>query len=307
MGDALEAFADRLKPEVVEQIKSWSHHPELCKLRAKLRSVKEGQRFLDHYGEALVARHLLKKACKLAVEVPTANGRNADFAVTKDSYTFFVHIKRLNVDQETEKEIRIHNRLQDLKRIEKPIFLSGTFFKVLTDAEMQEVYRRAKRFVEQGQKGDQMTIVDSRGDEVAELEIGPEHSGRHVQTLIVMSVKCVDDRERLYRKLSDAYRQFMPGKLNAILVTGLWADDVEDFESALLGRTYEVLDGIPPNANVIERGRKADGFWSNNKHPASKVAGWFNVDVKGGSASFRMWYRGSQDVPTFVGELFTDK
>ena len=111
----------------------------------------------------------------------------------------------------------------------------------------------------------------------------------------------VDDikNARLYKKLSQAYKQFMPGAINVILLTSDWADDIEDFESALLGHTYEDRTIIPPQI-----GRKTNGFWSANKHFDSNVVGWFNFDCRNDYVDFKMYYRENCEVPQSVIEAF---
>jgi hypothetical protein len=91
----------------------------------------------------------------------------------------------------------------------------------------------------------------------------------------------------------------MPGALNVIFVTSSLADDIKDFESALLGDTYEDYTVTP-----YKKGRTNNGFWSANKHPESNIAGWFNFACKSDSISFRTWYRGNCQVPELVKKSF---
>ncbi|HUT31178.1 MAG TPA: hypothetical protein VMX13_15390 [Sedimentisphaerales bacterium] len=304
MKNALEVYGHRLNDRVVEDIRSWRNHPELSKLLQSLRSTSEPQRFLDHYAEAVVARYLLQKGCKLAVEVPTPNGRTADLQVSSEGFTFWAHIKRLNADEQTQTEINIQSRLQPLRRIPRPIILTACFDRVPTDAEMQQAYRELKRFVEMEPVGEKIVVTSASGNELGAFGIAGEHTGTHVQTVIRGTVKCVDDKARLYGKFSEAYKQFMPGGLNLILVTTGWSDDIEDFETALLGSTYEVWNGMPPDFRVIESGRKKDGFWSQNKHPQSAVAAWFNFGTKEDFVHFIVWCRQDHKIPHPVTNLF---
>jgi hypothetical protein len=276
-------------------------------LLQNLHSVTDPQRFLDHYAEAMVARHLIRNGCELTVEVPTVYGRTADFTVSKDNHTFFVHVKRLNVDEATQKEINIQKRLQDLKKIPRPVILAALFYRMPTDSKMREIYRQLKPFVKSAPIGKTIIFRNRSGELIAEFTIHSTHQRTHVQMIMTGSVKCVDDKARFYKKLSQAYKQFVPASLNIILVTSLWSDDIEDLETALFGTTFEVLGGIPPNLRVTESGRKPDGFWSAGKHPESYVASWFKFGTKDDYINFRMWYRDNYQVPSFIKDLFEKK
>jgi len=279
----IELFEKRLHPAVIADIKAWSQDSELSKLLEKLQSLNDAQHFLNHYAEVMVARHLIKRGCKLEVEVPTVNRRSADFKVSKDDHTFFLHVKRLNVDEETQKEMKIHHRLQNLKKIRKPVMFGIVFFKCLNDREMQEFYKQAKDFIKKGKIGERMTFEDSAGQELAECEISGWNNMERVQLVVAMSVKHADDAKRLYKKLSDAYKQFMPDNTNIILVTGTWKENIVEFEESLL----------EPN-----------GFWEDDKHSASEMVGWFDFRVEDDYINFRTWCREKCNVPTAIQKLF---
>lgn len=109
MRSGLEIFEKDLHPEVVAEIRGWTKHPELSKLLKKLESIKDWEQFLDFHAEAMVARHLISQRCEIKVEVPTKNGKSADFKVSKGSDTFFVHVKRLNFDKEMQHDLNVGN------------------------------------------------------------------------------------------------------------------------------------------------------------------------------------------------------
>ena len=279
----IELFKKRLHPTAVAEIKSWAENPQLSKLLQKLESVSDAQHFLNHYAEAMVARHLIKNECRLEVEVSTVNGRSADFRVSKDNNTFFLHVKRLNVDEQTRKEMKVHNRLEELRKIRKPLIFGVVFFRCLTDGEMQGLYKRAKKFIKNAGIGEKMVVEDTAGQRIAECEIRGCRNVERVQLIVAMSVKHADDVKRLYGKLSDAYKQFMPKAANVVLVTSNWKEDVEDFEESLLG---------------------SRGFWEGNKHHDSNVVVWFNFDTKDDYINFRIWYREKCEIPKFIQKLF---
>ena len=98
--------------------------------------------------------------------------------------------------------------------------------------------------------------------------------------------------------MSEAYRQFMPNSTNIIFITGQFCD-IEDLDSILLGKTYEDQTVIP-----IQKGRKNNGFWSDNKHPYSYIVGWFDFVHKIESMKFKMFYRDNYKIPSLIKNLF---
>ena len=146
MRSGLEIFAKGLHPEVVAEIRGWIKHPELSKLLNKLESMKDCEQFLDFYAEAMVARHLISQECEIKVEVPTKNGKSADFKVSKGSNTLFVHVKRLNFDREMQHDLNVGNDprvndggddgryLKKLKRAYKQFMPDGVNIILVTSA-----------------------------------------------------------------------------------------------------------------------------------------------------------------------------
>jgi len=176
----LKKFEKDLNTEVVAEINGWEKHPELSKLLKILQSIKDPQQFQDHYAEAMVARHLIRHGCELQVEVLTVNCGRADLKVSKSSNTFFVHIKRTNLDKETTKNLKINTRLNCLRKIRRPITVSLIPYKSLTDQEMQYCCKEAKEFIENASEGNRKEIKNINDEALVEFEIGPCHNGQHV-------------------------------------------------------------------------------------------------------------------------------
>ncbi len=112
MGDSVpkqgfDLFSDRLCPKAVAEIKAWESHPELGKLFGKFCNLgkTQAQQFLDHYAEAMVARHFIKLGCDIRVEVSTPNRKQADFKVSLGESVIYAHLKRLNTDAKTQAHI----------------------------------------------------------------------------------------------------------------------------------------------------------------------------------------------------------
>ena len=72
----LDHHRKRLDAAVVEEIHGWAEDPELGKLYTSLQAIHDTEKFLDTYAEAMVARHLLSRDCRLSVEVLTPSGRH---------------------------------------------------------------------------------------------------------------------------------------------------------------------------------------------------------------------------------------
>jgi hypothetical protein len=297
MKNFLEIFANRFNDSSVNELRNWGNDPVFSKILSILNSVSDEQSFLNHYAEAMVAGYFKKLGCTLEIEVPNINYRRADLKVTKDDYSFFVHLKMLNLDEVSQKDSKITKRLQELRQIHKPVTFCALFHCSLSDKEMQELYKEAKRFIESSAVGSKMSFKNK-----CQIELLPGPIGKNVQLVLSMSVKCIDDRKRLYKRLSEAHKQFMSDAINIILVTSNWETDFEDFETALLGTTYEDYTVIPP-----KRGRENNGFWSLGKHPDSYIVGWFNFVRRIDSLNFRMLYRDNYQIFPFVKNLFEKK
>jgi hypothetical protein len=281
MAFGLDLFAKNLCPDDVAKVKGWSKHPGLSALLTKLDSMKKWQQFLDHYAEAMVALHLMRQTCELEYEVPTVNGRSADFKVSKDANVLFAHIKRVNLDAATAKHLRIATRLCSLREIRRPILVTFTFSKSLTDQEMQYCCKEATQFVETADEGDKTEIMNTAGESLVELEIGPRHNGQHVRLDLVGPGTDGGDESRIRKQLGHAYDQFMPGFENVILVTAYWSDEgsVEDLKDTL------------------------EEFWTNGNHPLSNAVVYFTFDPKGGRINFQPFFRNERILP-YIADVF---
>jgi hypothetical protein len=269
----LEMFQNRLHPEVVSEIRGWAKHQELSKLLKRLESMKDWEQFLDSYAEAMVVRHLITHDCEIEVEVPTKNGKSADFKVSKGSDRFFVHVKRLNFDREMQHDLNVSTRLGSLERKG----FSFSYNKSLTDDEMQQFYKEASRFAQNANHGESKVIASQSGEHLGEC-----HKTKHGQSITVYSGKAVDESDRFSKKLARAYEQFMPDAINVILLTSAWRD-----------------------AASIEDLREAVGdFWCGGEHPCSNIIGWFEFDPRGDSLYFDVFFRENAKRPPYIVKLF---
>lgn len=303
----LDRYAVSPCDAIRNEIASWRTDPELAKLVSRLSSMTDLQQYLDAYAEVMVARVLLQNGCEVRVEVPTENGRTADFEATRGNDRLFIHVKRLNEDSGTTRQISVSKRTGSLETIPRPLVVGVSFRDDLSNAQMQRFVRQARSFIERADVGSKTEIKGDDGETLGSCDVLAEWSGQHVQLAKVLPAHFVDDNERFRKLLSKAYHQFMPGAENVIAVTSSCADDM-DFETALLGATYERWDGPPPRGRVVECGRHGDGFWSDEKHPDSSAAAFFQFSRESDEFRSRLWVRPgpalSSTMQQLLGDLF---
>lgn len=271
----LEKFENNLHPAVVAEIKEWIKHSELSNLLKKLQSIKDWEQFLDYYAEAIVAWHLIRQGCETeGYEVPSVNGRSADFQISKGSNRFFLHIKRLNFDGETHHDFNVSKQLEGLQ--EKGIGFS--FDKSVSDEEMQHCYKVAKNFSKEAKVGETKDIISETGEILGQC--AKVSNGQFFAS--VYSAKSGDDSDRFSDKLSEAYKQFMPNAVNFILVTSAWRDigSIEDLKRSL------------------------GDFWAIGKHSCSNIVGWFEFDPRGNSIDFKLFFREKYKRPAYILDVF---
>ena len=83
----------------------------------------------------------------------------------------------------------------------------------------------------------------------------------------------------------------MPKALNLILICSSFEEDVDDFESALLGQHIERWDTWPPRGRRIAHGRAEDGFWDRESRINSVVAGWIHFRPSDENVHARLCFR----------------
>lgn len=269
----LKRFERKLHPKVIGELRGWAEQLELSKLLEKLESIRGWEQFLDHYAEALIARHFVGHGCEVEVEVPTINGKKADFRVSEGNETFYIHVKRLNFDKEMRNDLKVGTRLDSLRKEG----FGFSFHKSLTDDEMQQFRKEAFRLSKELVNGETKDVTSNTGEVLGEC-----HKMKHDQSITIYSVKDGDCSDRFLKKLKNAYRQFMPDGVNVILVTSAWRDDdsIEDLRESV------------------------DDFWSDGKHPCSNIIGWFEFDPRGESVGFELFIRENFEKPPYISELF---
>jgi hypothetical protein len=287
----LERFRDDLDPAVVDEIAGWAADAELGKLCASLGAIRDREKFLNTYAEAMVARYLLARDCRLRVEVPTPTGRTSDFEVALGEHCFFLHVKRLNTDRVVRRRLTVSSRLRYLERISRPYVVSVRFADGLTDEQMQRYVTAAAEFIGRARVGDELVIRDDDGTEIGGCRIVAPWQGSRVTLVIGLPSGFIDETPRIRRLMRKAYQQFMPGAANVILICSSHVEDADDFGTALLGSHIERWDAHPPRGRRIAHGRDSDGFWFRKRSPESAAAGWFHFRPGASALQCRLWIR----------------
>ena len=300
---------DSLNPALASEFSTWVSHPELSKLLKKWNTT-EGPQWYDHYAEAMVARYLLQEGCELAVEVPTNTGKGADFKVTKGREAFFVHVKRLNVDDKTRAH---HNwyyqqflKLRELEEIPRPLLVEVNLRRRLTKGDATNFVKIAKPFIEQAQsQGERFTVVAANGEELGCCEILQcSVMGGRVILHPDSDYEKPRNSTRVLSKLKKAYEQFMPNATNVIFVAGECTSRFE-FEAALWGEYQWLRDD--ETKQIIKSTNPLDGFWSGDKFSDSQLAVW--LEIQEDAIDFQLFVRERLNpiVPQLVARLFTPR
>ena len=302
----LDQFQGGLDAGVVEAIRSWSDDPELGKLYDTLQAIRDREPFLDTYAEAMVARHLLSRDCRLQVEVLTPSGRSCDFEVDRGGRRFYLHVKHLNTDRPVRKRLTVSSRLRYLERIARPYVVSVHLRGDLDDESMQTFVTSSAAFIQRAQIGDELVVRDDNDVELGGCRVVAPWQGDRVIVVLGLPTGFVDEAPRIRRLMRKAYQQFMPGATNVILICSSHVEDAEDFATALLGSHIERWDAQPPRGRRVAHGRDADGFWNGKRAPGSFAAGWFHFRPETAALECRLWLRREASIDPDVKQLLVD-
>ena len=304
----LDQFRDALHPRVLQNILAWFTDPELGTLATNLEAIRDREKFLDVCAEAVIARYLLSRGCKLLKEVQTPSGRMCDFEVRHGGDSFFLHVKRLNTDRAIQKKLTVSSRLRYLERIGRPYGVGIRLAERLSDEQMQRYVTTAAEFIKQASVGDELVVRDDGGAELGGCRILAPWSGASVSLEIGLPSGFIDEAPRMRRLMRKAYSQFMPGAVNVILIGTSHEQDTDDFATALLGSHIERWDTPAPQGRRVAHGRDSDGVWSGRRSPGSSASGWFHFRPQDEELNCRLWIRaGAPLEPStrrLLGELF---
>ncbi len=295
-GSALSRYQRELNAGVVADMQQWRDDQELAKLLIGLESVRQRQRFFSIYAEALIARHLVQQGCDVRVEVPTPGGRSCDFEISSGDQRFYLHVKHINTDRPTDRHLTVSSRLRYLERIARPYIVHVRWHDPISDDRMQRLVVEAASFIQQARLGDELVVRDDSGREIGGCLIAAPAATDHVSLTIGLPEGFINEVPRMQRQLRKAYRQFMAGEVNVILIATHHADDVVDFETALLGSHVERWDAMPARGERIAHGRDDDGFWSHGQYADSNVGGWFCIGPNVSRPDCHLWLRSDSEL-----------
>ncbi len=270
----LDIHRHELDPGVVARVESWRTRPELSGLYERLCSQHQRRPFMDAWTEVVVADRLDQMGCGLEVEVPTPRGRTCDLRVRRDGLEFHVHIKRLHAGRKT-RRIRISPRLRVLEGIERPWLVRVRWTDGLSDQEMQELVVRCSEFLLQARVGDELTVRSNKGRELGGIRVVAPWESRTVSLAIGLPEGFQERGQKIRRLMERASQQFMPKSDNVILIATPYADDLADFDAALLGSNIERWDPTLPPGQRMKWDRADDGFWHGTSRDSSRMMGWF--------------------------------
>ena len=273
---ALDRFAARIPPRMVDVIRSWRGDDGFGRLAAAIEGATTFTRFLDVYAEAVLAQHLRERGAACVLEVPTPSGRTSDFQVTLDGRTVFLHLKRINTERPS-RRLTISSRLRGLERIRRPYIVKVRWTPEATDDDMQLFVHEARAFIQHARVGDEHTVHNAHGDEIGGVLILAPWAGSHVTLTIGLPDGFIDTAPRIAKLMRRAHRQFMPKAANAVIICSSDPGDLESFDTALLGAHEERWDAFPPHGRRIAHGRAEDGLWYGERYADWRAAGFFAI------------------------------
>ena len=251
-----------------------------------------------------VAERLLALGAHLRVEVPNPEGRSADLEVIMEGVRFFLHLKRLpdppqrttrDVDSENILNLELFKSLEELKR---PYRVGLRYSQELTPNHLESIRDELHDFLLSSRMGDRRIIRDEHDHELAAAAvIAPSDSG-HVELAYGAIDRASAEQERAHRLLRRAYRQFVPGAENVILLIGGGPHAGETMELALLGTHVERWDRLPRRNQRVAHGRAGDGLWSERHYERSRIAAWLEDPFADG----RSWVREGERINPLVIE-----
>lgn len=305
-----QVFRNRMHASVRAELDNWKAHPELAKIVSRLDSVSRHDQFLDCFAEYAIARLFVNSGCQLFVEVETQKGKRADFKVSKGGSLLYAHIKRLNPDETHARQEKLEPLFAPLEKIKNPIYVQLHLRPNLTHDQSLIVVKLAAPFILRATIGDEFALSENGVDFGIAHVLGESGSDRAAVWVDFGMQECTD-RDRMPKKLSQAYDQFMPDKANIIFLACNWATeyDLTEFENILFGSTWgeTIFDSNLMEFRTVRTGRKSDGFWSGEKHPDSQAVCFFRFLLTTGEIEqHKLWVRSGSEsqIPDWFNGIF---
>jgi len=288
--------------------------------------------------ELLVASHLRRAGCELALDVPLPSGSSADLAVARDGQRFHAHVKWLSSRATVRAATRagrgaaardgavgsvdgapiastlrpIPRVLRELESIPRAIEVAVRWKPGAGCAAFRRMIRQVEPFLRSARVSDERVARNAAGEEIGRVRVvGPRRGGS--------SLRLVDERRierraaaaaRADRLLRKALAQFMPKSLNVIVIVGDDPEQANAIDLTLRGSIVEDWSRFPPRGERVAHGRADDGFWSRGRASASTAVAWMLASSAGRPRRRMLWLRdGAKVGPSMralLGELFDD-
>jgi len=297
-GDELR---QRLRAALIARLSDRSHAPPASRLKrliAALDRTAADEHARSAVVEAAIADRLLNAGSAIEFEVPTHDGRTADFHVRGGGDPFHLHVKRWTPARDDEPlTLVVPGRVRDIERVRRP-FLVGVRWPAAPRS-IERFVAEVTAFLAQASVGDELVFRTDDGSNTETVTGGARvlaaWPGDRVVVTVGLDAALADEARRLQRLLRKACGQFMPRSDNVILVAG--GDDADEsrdaraFDQALQGSHVERWDLFPPRGQHVAHGRGDDGFWSGGRFPQSRVVVWCPWRATNGLGTPRFWRR----------------
>ncbi len=267
------------------------------RLLALLEGVEGEERRRSAACEAAIALKLLSRGCSVSFEVPTHDGRTADFDVRTPDARFFLHVKRWtpSIDRSWV-TLRVPLAVRALELIRRPYLVGARW--PGSRSLVARFVEEGSRFLEQASVGDEWVFRDDGALPSGGLRILAPWPGERVVLTVGLDAAIDAEIARLHRFLRKGYGQFGKGQNNVIWLCGGTVEDERLVDTVVLGSHIERWDLFPPRGHRVAHGRSDDGFWSGERYSLSRAVAWCPWSDARGLGATRLWFRTRSDADT---------
>ena len=260
-------------------------------LRYLLGLIDGADRFtrrLSVIAEIGVVERLLAQGAHLRLEVPNPEGFSADLEVTLEHTRFYLHLKRLNDPTPLPATPPVlPPQIRSLESIRRGFRVGLRVTSNLDSETIAMITEDLHSFLLAARLGERRVIRTPDGSELASAIVSAPGGTDHVELITGIIDRTAPLVERAHRLVRRAYRQFVPGAANVILLIGGDHLGGDAMDLALLGSHEERWDQFPRQNQRVALGRADDGFWNGKHFERSRIALWLEDPFAYG----RFWYR----------------
>ena len=217
------------------------------------------------------------------------DGRPTDLLVTLPENRFAVHVKRLPVVLDAAAPVPA--AFHSLSDVPRPYVVGIRWFD--SEPPSGDILEEVRRFLISARMRDRLPIRrDGRDLGLVEIRAPVERPGGNVR-IVPMTAETTATVERAGRLLRRAYRQFVSGFENVIVLVGAAGDGADLVDRAVLGGHVERWDRLPVVGERVAHGRDDGGLWNGRHYDRSRLVGWCALDGAPGV----VWERDVSDPP----------